>query len=129
MTEVWVGAIGAVVAGVGSSMAAKEGAKGEVKHTKLSSRLARQNSQFEAQQDYYYKQLEKKEKSRGLSEFRKFSTVHNYTPNYVDENTGPILPERPEFNKGDYAPPVEAAGKKKKGGFFRQHLDPAGLFG
>lgn len=51
-------------------------------------------SQFNAEQDYYYNQLEKQNKERGLSEFRKFSSLSSYAPEYQQTTTGVVVPEK-----------------------------------
>lgn len=117
----WIAAVVTVVGSYAKSQQDKKNANKAKKDgqemTQAEARLARENSQFDAEQEYYYQQLEKKEKSRGLDEFRKFSTVQNYAPTYTNTNAGPVVPNRPEFDKGAYAEPVKPAsvpGKKKK---------------
>lgn len=55
-----------------------------------------ENTQLAAQEAYYYSQLNKQEKQRGLDEFRKFSTVKDFAPSYVNTNPNPInVPSAP----------------------------------
>jgi hypothetical protein len=114
----WIAAAVAVVGSYAKSQQDKKAAKNAKKDSKemtqAEAMLARENSQFDAEQEYYYQQLEKKEKSRGLDEFRKFSTVQNYAPNYTNTNTGPVVPTKPNYNEGIYAKPVEEPTEPKK---------------
>lgn len=114
----WIAAAVAVVGSYAKSQQDKKAAKNAKKDsqemTMAEAKLARQNSQFDAEQEYYYQQLEKKEKSRGLDEFRKFSTVQNYAPDYTNTNPGPVVPTKPGFDQGVYADPVEIPGVPKK---------------
>lgn len=81
--------------------------KNKFKQTKqemaLESMYGRENSQFDTEQAYYYQQLKRQEAMRGLDEFRKFSTVKNYAPGYVNTNPGPVLPDKPTYNTGSYS--------------------------
>jgi hypothetical protein len=53
----------------------------------------------------YYKQQDKMEKLRGLDEFRKFSTVQNFAPQYTNTNPNPVTQAvLPQYNTGAYAP-------------------------
>lgn len=104
----WVAAAGSILGSLGSSGAAKKQAKTDFKNTqKLNEQegvISRQNSQFDAEQQYYYKQLQRQEAARGLDEFRKFSTVKQFAPEYVNTNPTPILPaEKPVYNQGSFA--------------------------
>lgn len=103
----WITAGATVLSSLGGASSAKKKAKQDYKNQKklttLEAKLQRQNSQFAAEQDYYYKQLERKGKMRGLDEFRKFSTVKNFAPTYSNDNTGPVVPVKPEFDQGVYA--------------------------
>jgi hypothetical protein len=83
-------------------------------------------SQFNKEQDYYYQQLEKKEKMRGLDEFKKFSGMTRIDPNYTNNNTGPILPEKPDINKMLEDPAATGGGGGKGGKSTWEKLDPLG---
>lgn len=102
----WIAAAGSVLGSLGASGAAKKAAKLEFqnqkKMSKLDAELARKNSQFDAELQHYYAQLEKKEKMRGLDEYRKFSTMSTIDPNYTNSNPGPEVPPMPVFNQGQY---------------------------
>jgi hypothetical protein len=75
--------------------------------------IARQNAAFEAELRHFYEQLNKQEKKRGLDQFRTFSTVKNYAPDFVDTNPGPVLPTKPGYNTGEYAMNINTSTKKK----------------
>ena len=49
-------------------------------------------SQFETEQDYRYEQLRRKNKERGLAEFRKFNTMSAIDPNYTQSHEGVVVP-------------------------------------
>lgn len=123
----WAAAAGMVLSAVGSAEDKKKDQKHEGEMTEKGALLQRQNYQFNSQMDDYYKQRDRNEKLRGLDEFRKFSTVKHFAPNYTDSTVGQRQdPVMPKFNEGAYAP------KEKTGGgnpsFWERHLDPAGLF-
>lgn len=127
----WIGAAVAAVGSIAQSQSAKKAAKDKEKSDKASTALEavleRQNKQFGAEQDYYYDRLGKKNQERGMSEFRKFSGMKRIDPAYKNTAGGIVLPDKPEFDQGRYAVPVEAPKGKKGRGFFQQHLDPAKL--
>lgn len=118
MAEIWGAAI-MVVGAVASSQAAKKKAKQDKKDTQeLTLEGAKYNamtSQFEADTDYYYNQLNRQNKQRGLAEFRKFNTMQKIDPNYTQTQTGIVVPEKPDAEEV-FAPPEETGGggKKKK---------------
>lgn len=122
----WVTAIGAALSFIGSSQEKKADRKENRAMTREEALLQRQNTQFESELDYYYKQLERKEKMRGLDQFKFFSTVDNYAPDFVDTNPGPQVPEMPQFNKGIYAIP-KVVKKKKKRSLFDKITDPLNI--
>jgi hypothetical protein len=102
----WIAAVVGVVGAIGSAEAAKKNQqnanKAQAGLTESEAKWQRENSMFDAQQQYYYQQLDKQEKMRGLDQFRKFSTVSNYTPDFHDDNPGPIVPDQPMFDRGIY---------------------------
>lgn len=105
----WIQAAGAVLGGIASGGAKKKAVEQDFKNTsKLNEQegvIGRQNTQFAAELEQYYKQLEKTEKLRGLDEFRKFSTVSQFAPNYSNTNPNPVTPVvMPQYNSGTYAP-------------------------
>lgn len=105
----WAAAAGAVLKSLGGSGSKKAEEKRNFKYeSKLNEQqgvIGRQNAQFSKELDEYYKSLERQEKMRGLSEFRKFSTVSNFAPQYQNTNPVPIIPvAKPGYNTGAYAP-------------------------
>lgn len=130
MAEIWGAAIavgGAVISGVAASKKAKQDKKDTQEMTKQGAQYNAILSQFDAEQEHYYKQLEKGEKLRGLAEFKKFSTMGNYAPTYTNDNTGPVIPERPDATtyKGlADDPAAEGSGGKKKS--LLEKIDPLG---
>lgn len=118
MAEIWGAAImvgGAVL----SSQAAKKKADKDRKEGRVDTKQAAKYegilSAFEKEQDYYYQQLEKQEKMRGLDQFKHFNTMKRIDPTYVNTNPGPVLPEKPDINKmlEDPADPNAGNGGKK----------------
>lgn len=104
MAEIWGAAAitvgGGIISGLASSGSAKKQAKYQDKLSANSDYRAAAYqgllSQFEAEQDYYYTQLQRSNKERGLSEFRKFNTVDDYASGYSqDSNTGVSVGEKP----------------------------------
>ena len=126
MAEIWGAAIavgGSIISGVAASKKAKqdrENAKEDTKEmTENDARFGAIASQFNAEQDYYYEQLKRKNKQRGLDQFRQFSTVNQFAPNFVGGNNTITLPAKPDINaliKANAAPvePVAAAAPEKK---------------
>lgn len=100
----WLQAAGAALSFFSASKKSKDDAKAKKEDTLMQISGARQNSQFDAEQAYYYNQLARQEKMRGLEEFRKFSTVQSFAPGYTNTNPNPIVvPTKPEYNKGTYS--------------------------
>lgn len=105
MGEIWGAAIavgGSIINGIAASKKAKqdrENAKEDTKEmTENDARFGAIASQFNAEQDYYYEQLKRKNKQRGLDQFRQFSTVNQFAPNFVGGNTTITLPAKPDIN-------------------------------
>jgi len=131
MAEIWGAAImvgGALISGYASQKEAKEARKDKKAGTRDEAKYSAMLSQFEQEQEYYYQQLEKKEKMRGLDEFKKFNGMGRIDPNYVNTNTGPVLPEKPNAERFFAEPPKPKKQKKKRGGFrgFIDRVDPLG---
>ena len=125
MAEIWGAAIaagGAILSGVAASKKAKQDAKAAKETakelTENDARFSAILSQFNAEQDYYYKQMDRKNKQRGLDQFRQFSTVNQFAPNFVGGNNTIALPNKPDINalisanKAPEATQAAAAGKK-----------------
>lgn len=103
----WLQAAGALLGGIGAGGQQKKAEKRRFKYDwrlqEGAGRISRQNTKFEYELQNYYKQLDKVNKSRGLAEFRKFSTVQNFAPNYQNSMPAPTLPTMPSPNSGEYA--------------------------
>ena len=77
-------------------------------------------SKFEADQDYYFDRLNKKNTERGLDQFRAYNTVGNPNENRI------VVPDRPDINT--YLPALPPPKpKKKKKGLLGKITDPLGL--
>lgn len=131
MAEIWGAAImvgGAVISGMGAKKEKEADRKAQKGMTKDEAKYSAILSQFDNEQQYYYQQLDKQEKMRGLDEFKKFSGMSRIDPNYVNTNTGPILPEKPDANKLFPDPPKSPKKKKKKSGLggLIDKIDPLG---
>lgn len=101
MAEIWGAAImvgGAVLSGVAANKKAKEDRKEGRVDTKQAAKYEGLLSQFNKEQDYYYQQLEKREKMRGLEQFKHFNTMKNIDPTYTNTNQGPVLPDKPNID-------------------------------
>ena len=87
----WFAVAGAAVTVVGGALSDKSANKA-AKDAKASdrwsqqeeARLGRQDKIFNAQVDDHYKQKERAGRQRGLDQFRKFSTVSQFAPEYQD---------------------------------------------
>lgn len=104
---VWVALAGAVISGIGAAKAKKGDRAAATAMTDLESRNAMRLSSFQAKQDYYYKQMDKKEAERGLDQFKQFSNLQTIAPDYVNTDPGIVVPDMP-------MPPVEPEKYKKK---------------
>lgn len=129
MAEIWGAAI-MVGGAVMSAQAAKKKDAKDRKENRVDSKNAAKYegvlSQFNAEQDYYYQQKQRQETMRGLDEFKKFSGMNRIDPNYVNQNTGPVMPEKPDLMKMlDAVDPPKVAGSKN-GKSTLEKLDPLG---
>lgn len=100
MAEIWGAAImvgGAVISGVAKSKQEKEARKNANADSKAANKDEAKwgsiMSQFEKEQDYRYEQIGRQNKQRGLDEFRKFSTLGQFAPEYAQTNQGIVVPE------------------------------------
>lgn len=87
--------IGGAIAGKGAKKEEKKKRKHELFMQQEEHRLGLEKSLFERQADEHYVQKERKTRQRGLDEFRKFSTVGEFAPNYTDTSQRvevPVLP-------------------------------------
>lgn len=102
----WIAGAAALIGGIAQSAAAKKDKKDSQAHdTEMSEKGAmyqRENAQFDSEMEYYYAQLGRANKQRGLDTFRNMSTVKNYMPHYVSNDPRIVLPDKPVFNKGIY---------------------------
>lgn len=139
MAEIWGAAImvgGAVLQGVSASKKAKadreaanEDRRAGTKDEVVFGAIA---DQFRREQDDYLNQVQRKRKERGLDEFRKFSTVTQYNPGYVNTNRIQVGEEpsianliaRTKAADTILNPPKP---KKKKKSLVSKLLDPAGI--
>lgn len=117
----WFAVAGAAVTVVGGALSDRKAGKDADKNRAQSdfqqqeqSRLGRQDTIFNKQVDEHYIQKERAQRQRGLDEFRKFSTVGQFAPEYQDTSQRvavPVLPgiaSQPGHNIGlDYTPATE----------------------
>lgn len=106
MAEIWGAAIAVGGAVISASAKAKQDDKNAARDSANARAATRDEakyssilSQFENEQAYYYNQLNRQNKQRGLAEFRKFSNLASYAPNYTQTQTGVILPDKPDATK------------------------------
>jgi hypothetical protein len=125
MAEIWGAAIaagGAILGGVAQSKKAKEDKKDAKLATRDEAMYAGIMSKFEADQNYYFDRLNKKNTERGLDQFRAYNTIGNPNENRI------VVPDRPDINT--YLPEIiKKGGDKKKRSLFDKITDPAGLLG
>lgn len=121
----WFAVAGAAVSVIGGAMSdrsAKKNAAKEREEKRFAqqedSRLGRQDMIFERQVDEHYRQKERAQRQRGLDEFRKFSTLQQFAPEYQDTGKRvavPVLPaiaNDPGQNIGiDYTPATVPEGQ------------------
>lgn len=94
----WVAVGGAAVTAVAGyaksrsdKKAADKAAGQQGAMTDAESTLAMERTDFEMNREQYYKQLERRERQRGLDEFRKFNTVQEFAPGYANTNPEAII--------------------------------------
>ncbi len=112
------------MSGVAASKKAKQDKKDAKEMTLEGAKFGAMQSEFDAGQDYYYNQLNRQNKQRGLAEFRKFSTVGNFAPTYTQDNAGIVMPDKPDAEEAFKAPEAEASSSKKKSTL--EKIDPLG---
>lgn len=125
MAEIWGAAIaagGAILGGVAQSKKAKEDRKNSKVDERDAAMYSGILSKFEADQDYYFDRLNKKNTERGLDQFRAYNTVGNPNENRI------VVPDRPDINTYLPALPPPKPRKKKKG-LLGKITDPLGLMG
>lgn len=136
MAEIWGAAIavgGAVISGYAQSKEKKADRKAAASEaraaTKDEAKWSAVLSRFEKQQDYYYNQLNRQNKERGLAEFRKFSSMGSFAPEYQQTNTGVVLPQQTDINQVEQqvAPTAQKTGGGGSGGKgLLEKIDPLG---
>jgi hypothetical protein len=102
MAEIWGAAIaigGAAISAYGKNKSEKEARKDAKAATKDEAKYQGILSQFEKEQDYYYNQLERKNRVRGLDQFKQFSRIGALAPEYKAADTTPIVPVKPDIDK------------------------------
>lgn len=77
---------GSLFSAAASKKKAKEDKEDAKENTLASLGYSALKSQYDAQLDDYYTQLGKKRKERGLDQFRQFSTLNQFAPNYINTN-------------------------------------------
>ena len=98
--------------------------------TKEESQMSMLRSRYDSDLEYAAAQRARKNKEGGLAEFRKFSTMQNWAPNYEQTNPGIVVPETPDALGKDYnLPEEEVAETSNKKSTTSKLLDPLGLFG
>lgn len=107
---------GSILGSIGQSEQHKDDQKFSIQELLQQSADDRETSQFNAEQMYYYNQLKRQDEQRGLDQFAKFNTVKDYAPDYVNTSPRVVVPDKPVWNQGEFAPPVTP--EKKKGGGF-----------
>lgn len=137
MAEIWGAAIavgGAVISGYAKNKQADKDRKNAVSDakaaTKDEAKWSSILSQFNAEQDYYYQQLNRKNKERGLAEFRKFNTMSSFAPGYTQTNPGITVPTRRSIDEIESEQNANATANQKTGGgggkSLLDRLDPLG---
>lgn len=106
--------VGGVMSDKSNKKAGKEDRAQNAFMQQEESRLGRQDTIFNKQVEEHYIQKERAQRQRGLDEFRKFSTLQQFAPEYQDTSTRvgvPVLPmisSQPGGNIGlDYTPELE----------------------
>lgn len=130
MAEIWGAAI-VVAGGIASGMAAEKKDKADKKYqTKMTQEDYRRTAQqtgYEAALDDYYKQKDRYEAQRGLDQFRQFSTINNYKPDYNPMDgqlTAPVMPDYNNFKVVEDTQQGSSGGGN--GGNIMEKLDPLG---
>ena len=98
--------------------------------TKEEHQMSMLRSKYDSDLEYAAAQRVRKNKEGGLSEFRKFSTMQNWAPDYTNTNGGIVVPQAPDATGKDYNLPEPEAvvGTSKKKSTTSKLLDPLGLF-
>jgi len=112
MSEVWIAAVvgvaGSALSGMGQEKKDKADRKAQRELTQESARYEALLSAFENEQNYYYDQLNRANKQRGLEQFRQFSTLRQFAPEYTQTSPGVVVPSKPAIP--NFAPEPKAEG-------------------
>lgn len=136
MAEIWGAAIalgGAVISGYASQKQAKEARQQSKADTKEGAIYSALLSQFEDERADYKEQLGRQRKQRGLDQFKQFSRVGTFAPEYAGDTSR--IEVGPEPSVVELLDRLKAAdtilnppkAKKKKRGFLSKVVDPIGL--
>lgn len=129
MAEIWGAALavgGAAISAYGKNKSEKNARKDAKAATKDEAKYQGILSQFEKEQDYYYQQLDRKNRVRGLDQFKQFSQIGRFAPEYKAADTTPIVPEKPDIEKMLNPPSAGGGGGGGGGGLSDKiaKLDP-----
>lgn len=92
---------------------------------------AMQRDQHSAALSDFYSRRDRAEAQRGLDEFRKFSTVQDFAPGYVNDNPRieqPVLPDLNDYGTDPNAVVEHQGGGSKGQSFLKRRLDPLKIF-
>lgn len=98
----WIAVAGAAVTVIGGAMSDKSAKKQSAKDREEGRlgmheehRLGMQRAVFDEQLEYHKIQKERAQRQRGLDEFRKFSTLQQFAPEYQDTAERVVVPQAP----------------------------------
>lgn len=135
MGEVWVSAVVGAVGAYARSRSQKKALEDQRGHDSAMSEeeswRAMQREQHSAALSDFYSRRDRAEAQRGLDEFRKFSTLQDFAPGYVDDNPRieqPVMPDMADYGTDPNAPVEQGQPQRKSGGFARRVLDPLKIF-
>lgn len=104
----WLQVGGAVLTGIFAGKSEEKKAKRQFKYDwKLqegSGAIERKNMRYQLELQRYLERLGKQDKERGLREFKKFSTVSSFAPDYQNTTPPVEVPTLPAPDAGMYAP-------------------------
>ena len=137
MSEIWAAAAvsvaGSVIAGKAEEKKDKSDKAHDAAMTKEESALAAQRTGYSMALEDFYEQRNRARKQRGLDQYRQFSTMREFAPNYNPNQEVRIEPgEAPQYS--DFVDPnaIPQQQQQQQGGGGRSTmdriLDPLGLF-
>lgn len=132
MSEIWAAAavtvVGGYIAGQGEEKKNEDSQEHDRQMTREGARWNAELSSFEAEQADYYSQLQRQRKSRGLDNFRQFSSTKSFAPQYAQTSEGVVLPEKPNAEER-FKEPEQQAGEARSGrSTMSKIIDPLGIF-